>query len=200
MILALIFLLAASPVTGKASYYGGEFEGRRTASGERYNQKLFTAAHRTYPFGTLVRVSSGRESCVVRINDRGPFVKGRIIDLSRAAAKSIGLLSAGVANVTIEVVTADKSVPACDDVKFLRGWIPPDALDVKVLHGSLPIGSKGKMTITEAVSERATDTSSWTLSVDRQITFEVIGRHSGPLSEIALDGSSENLVAVSLSW
>ncbi len=79
--------------TGIASYYGGKFHGRRTASGEIYNKNGITAAHRSLPFGTRVRVTSqatGR-SITVRINDRGPFIRGRIIDLSAAAARALGV-------------------------------------------------------------------------------------------------------------
>src|SRR5262245_15985902 len=87
-----------------ASYYGKELAGRRTASGERFNPSAMTAAHRTLPFGTRVRVTNthnGR-SVIVRINDRGPFVKGRSIDLSSGAARAIGMGTA--ANIRIEVV------------------------------------------------------------------------------------------------
>jgi rare lipoprotein A len=86
-----------------ASWYGRRFHGRRTASGERYNMNALTAAHRTLPFGTRVRVErldNGRH-VVVRINDRGPFVKGRVIDLSREAARRLGILGAGVASVRV---------------------------------------------------------------------------------------------------
>ncbi|NJK99168.1 MAG: septal ring lytic transglycosylase RlpA family protein [Spirulinaceae cyanobacterium SM2_1_0] len=92
--------------SGMASWYGPGFHGRRSASGERFNQNALTAAHRTLPFGTQVRVTNvnnGR-SVVVRINDRGPFVGGRVIDLSRAAASSIGMLGSGVAPVRVEVL------------------------------------------------------------------------------------------------
>jgi rare lipoprotein A len=87
-----------------ASYYGQEFAGRRTASGERFNPNAMTAAHRTLRFGTRVRVtnSSNGRSVIVRINDRGPFVKGRAIDLSRAAARAIGMGSS--AHVRIQVI------------------------------------------------------------------------------------------------
>ena len=86
---------------GVASWYGPRFQGKRTANGERFNTNELTAAHKTLPFGTRVRVKSmvnGKE-VVVRINDRGPFIKGRIIDLSHAAAKAIGLI--GVKRVEI---------------------------------------------------------------------------------------------------
>jgi rare lipoprotein A len=88
---------------GWASYYGSSFVGRRTASGEVYDDDLLTAAHPTLPFGTLVlvrRVATGRY-VMVRVNDRGPFIEGRVIDLSRAAAAKIGLLAAGVGRVEL---------------------------------------------------------------------------------------------------
>lgn len=93
-------------LTGTASWYGGKFHGRRTANGETYNQHALTAAHRYLPFGTEVVVTNqnnGR-SVVVRINDRGPFSGGRIIDLSRQAANQIGMVNAGTARVTVEVI------------------------------------------------------------------------------------------------
>ena len=83
--------------SGRASWYGPGFHGRRTASGETFNANALTAAHRTLPFGTRVRVvnkSTGR-SVVVRINDRGPYAHGRVIDLSRASAQAIGILEIG---------------------------------------------------------------------------------------------------------
>ncbi|MEM8637332.1 MAG: septal ring lytic transglycosylase RlpA family protein [Cyanobacteria bacterium P01_G01_bin.54] len=92
--------------SGEASWYGPGFHGRRTANGERFNQNAMTAAHRTLPFGTQVRVtnlSNGR-SAIVRINDRGPFIHGRVIDLSRGAASAIGMLGSGVAPVQVEVL------------------------------------------------------------------------------------------------
>ncbi len=91
---------------GRASYYAKMFEGRKTSNGEIFKNSEYTAAHRTLPFGTLVKVTNlnNYESVLVRINDRGPFVKNRIIDLSRAAAKEIDLLHAGVAKVLIECI------------------------------------------------------------------------------------------------
>ena len=90
---------------GQASWYGPRFHGRRTASGERYDMYALTAAHKTLPFGTLVRVRSlvtGRE-VEVRINDRGPFSAGRVIDVSQAAAEALGMLGLGVKNVQLLV-------------------------------------------------------------------------------------------------
>lgn len=92
--------------SGKASFYSDRFNNRKTASGERYNPQDITAAHRSLPFGTKVRVTNVQngKSVVVRINDRGPFVRGRVIDLSRSAFARIGDLSAGVVKVRIEVI------------------------------------------------------------------------------------------------
>lgn len=90
-------------VTGKATYYASKFHGRRTTSGEVFNNKKFTAAHLKLPFGTMVSVTNidnGR-SVEVRINDRGPHSKFYMIDLSQAAAKKIGMFGKGVANVEI---------------------------------------------------------------------------------------------------
>ncbi|MCU0607054.1 MAG: septal ring lytic transglycosylase RlpA family protein [Candidatus Edwardsbacteria bacterium] len=93
----------ATAITGLASYYGKEFHGRRTASGEPFDMDALTAAHRTLPFGTVVRVTNVKngKSVKVRINDRGPFIAGRIIDLSYAAAKSIGMLAVGQVRIDI---------------------------------------------------------------------------------------------------
>jgi peptidoglycan lytic transglycosylase len=90
--------------SGMASYYGNE-SGSRTVSGQRFNQSAMTAAHRSLPFGTKLRVTHGGQSVVVTINDRGPFIRGRVLDLSTGAARAIGLTSAGVGRVTAEVVS-----------------------------------------------------------------------------------------------
>jgi len=109
----IAILLLTSPVvpmlwaeSGYASWYGGKFQGRKTASGEIFDTHQLTAAHKTLPFGSIVRVTNQEngKSVEVRINDRGPFVEGRIIDLSMAAAMEIGMLGSGVAPVEIEVL------------------------------------------------------------------------------------------------
>lgn len=89
---------------GKASYYAGNFNGKKTANGETFRRSHFTAAHRTLPFGTSVRIINldNGKNVVVRINDRGPHQRNRIIDMSHAAAKKIGLVQSGIANVRIE--------------------------------------------------------------------------------------------------
>jgi rare lipoprotein A len=90
--------------SGLASFYGNE-SGRQTASGQRFDQNALTCAHRSLPFGTKLRVTHGDRSVVVTVNDRGPFVKGRVLDLSTAAARAVGLTSAGVGRVTAEVIS-----------------------------------------------------------------------------------------------
>src|ERR1700733_5386432 len=90
--------------SGMASYYGNE-SGSKTASGARFNQSAMTCAHRSLPFGTKLRVTHGGRSVVVTVNDRGPFVRGRVLDLSTAAARAVGLTGAGVGRVTAEVIS-----------------------------------------------------------------------------------------------
>lgn len=99
--------LPESELEGIASWYGSEFHGRRTASGEIYNMYDYTAAHKTLPLGTYVKVINleNGKSVIVRINDRGPFKKGRIIDLSYAAAKKIGIIEKGTARVRLEIIS-----------------------------------------------------------------------------------------------
>lgn len=89
--------------TGKISWYGPGFNGKKTASGERFNQYALTAAHKTLPFGTRVKITNpiNNKSVIVRVNDRGPFIKGREFDLSKAAAQSIGIKGVGKVNFEI---------------------------------------------------------------------------------------------------
>ncbi len=88
--------------SGVASYYGNE-SGSKTASGQRFNQNALTAAHKTLPFGTRLKVTHAGRSVVVTVNDRGPFIKGRVLDLSTAAARAIGLTGRGVGQVVAEI-------------------------------------------------------------------------------------------------
>lgn len=87
----------------KASYYGAGFHGRLTANGERFNRHEFTAAHRTLPFGSLLRVTYPRSghSVIVRVNDRGPYIRGRDLDLSEGAATRLGMRGVGIARVRV---------------------------------------------------------------------------------------------------
>jgi rare lipoprotein A len=101
---------------GIASYYADEFNGRKTSNGEVFDMDSLTAAHRSLPFNSKVKVTNlnNGQAITVRINDRGPFVEGRIIDLSRAGAKAIGMIGSGTAPVRLEVVEfgPDTSNPA----------------------------------------------------------------------------------------
>jgi len=96
----------SSPTTGVASYYGAQYHGKPTASGEIFDMNQLTAAHPSYAFGTRVKVthSGNNRSVIVRINDRGPFIKGRVIDLSRAAAEELQMVKSGLAQVKLEIV------------------------------------------------------------------------------------------------
>ncbi|CAA6824005.1 MAG: Rare lipoprotein A precursor [uncultured Sulfurovum sp.] len=117
-IVPILFVAFSSPAyaknktvqIGKGSWYGKKFHGKRTANGEKYNMYAYTAAHKTLPFGTMVKVTNlrNKRSLVVRINDRGPYVKGRIIDLSYLAAKKLGYVNKGVAKLKVKVLYKQK--------------------------------------------------------------------------------------------
>jgi len=118
--------LCAQTQTGKASYYAKKFNGARTASGERLHPDSMTCAHRTYPFGTKLKVTNvvtGKE-IIVRVNDRGPYIRGRIIDLSRSAAQELGIIRQGIAMVKVEEVTGEEAVPYRDE--YLEKLEMPD--------------------------------------------------------------------------
>lgn len=107
LILTLAFIAGHAQIqTGKASFYSDKFEGSKTASGEKYKKKKLTGAHKTLPFGTRVKVTNvaNNQTVEVVINDRGPYVEGRVIDVSRAAAEKLGFVSQGLAEVKIEVL------------------------------------------------------------------------------------------------
>ncbi|MBL7849724.1 MAG: septal ring lytic transglycosylase RlpA family protein [Cyclobacteriaceae bacterium] len=111
-LLLVLFSISLSTLAqrqqGKASFYADKFEGRTTASGEKYKHSKRTAAHKTLPFGTRVRVTnlSNQKQVEVIINDRGPYVDDRIIDLSKSAAEELGFVQQGLAEVTLEVIDA----------------------------------------------------------------------------------------------
>jgi len=112
IIISFFFPLSSNSVEepiqyGNASWYGGKFHGRKTASGERFDKYRYTGAHKMLPFGTIVKVTNLRngKDVYVRVNDRGPYVSGRILDVSRAAAEVIGLKKRGIARVKVEVVS-----------------------------------------------------------------------------------------------
>lgn len=102
----MAFAPTASAQCGKASWYGPGFHGRKTANGEKFNMGAMTAAHKSMPFGTKLRVTNKRngKTVVVRINDRGPFTRGRMLDLSKAAASQIGMIKTGSGAVCVQKV------------------------------------------------------------------------------------------------
>ncbi|RQS04625.1 septal ring lytic transglycosylase RlpA family protein [Burkholderia sp. Bp9002] len=104
--------------TGRASWYGRGFHGRRTANGERFNMNAFTAAHRTLPLASYIRVTNPTNGkwVVVKVNDRGPYKRGRVLDLSYAAAKVIGLVHAGTGRVKIEGLSPQEAREARDEM------------------------------------------------------------------------------------
>lgn len=158
----LVATLLTGPLVqeGGASYYGREFEGRRTASGERFTNGALTAAHRTHAFGTWVRVTriDTGDSVVVRINDRGPFIRGRIIDLSRRAAEEIRMVARGVAPVRVEVIPApEEEIPVIlAGVRLLVGDLPAPGETVLVGHAILPVGYEGLVALASARGEGET--------------------------------------------
>lgn len=108
LLIACMIVAPMEAVAGQgstvASWYGSEWNGRRTASGERFNSRDLTAAHRRYPMGTVMMVSRGDRHVMVRINDRGPHIRGRGLDLSEAAARQLGIRDMGVARVRYRII------------------------------------------------------------------------------------------------
>ena len=104
-VVAMVYACEQQPagITGVASWYGERYRGKPTASGELFNPDALTAAHRSLPFGTVVRCTYGTNTVTVRINDRGPFVKGRVIDLSRAAFARLCDVDKGLIKINIEI-------------------------------------------------------------------------------------------------
>lgn len=98
--------------SGKVSFYGARFHGKKTASGERMDRAEFTAAHRHLPFGTMIEVTNpvNGKSCVVRVNDRGPFVRRRVLDVSHAAAEYLGIVQSGIASLQMWIVGTEGQV------------------------------------------------------------------------------------------
>ncbi len=131
--------------TGVASWYGTGFIGGKTANGETYRADDMTAAHRTLPFGTRVRVIDQKTgaSAIVRVNNRGPFVKGRVIDLSRAAARQLGMTSRGVARVKLEILRGTPARTAkiaarnqATPIQVLNEWLKPIVSTIQSAGGA----------------------------------------------------------------
>ncbi|MBN1797324.1 MAG: septal ring lytic transglycosylase RlpA family protein [Spirochaetales bacterium] len=131
----IVFLLVVMNVYtdqwGLASWYGGDFHGKKTANGEIFNTNEHTAAHRTLPFNTVVKVTNlyNLKATLVRINDRGPFRKGRIIDLSKAAAADLDMLDSGVIPVRIEIVEKTKDEEKIKPVETAETVVPVEPVE-----------------------------------------------------------------------
>lgn len=156
---------------GVASWYGPGFAGRRTANGEIFDPSMLTAAHRTLPFGTRVRVTNTTNGRIVevRINDRGPFKAGRVIDLSRAAAEAIGMVGSGTAQVRLEVVTGlpnSTRIAAVGELREFEALAPtyapgqllvlrsertPHPVLVRVVLGEFPIETNADIVVADEV-------------------------------------------------
>lgn len=172
-ILSFTFLKAQTQ-KGKATFYSKRATGARTASGERLHHDSMTCAHRTYPFGTLLKVTNpaNKKNVVVRVTDRGPFVRGRIIDLSWGAAKEIGMIAQGVAMVTVERIDSTDIIKVpyrakektalpelefgvtTDDDSFLDSWAEQQAENAKKIKEQLL--KQKKQAATEAKKRAAT--------------------------------------------
>jgi rare lipoprotein A len=141
--------------TGMASWYGAPYHNRRASNGEIYNMRAMTAAHRTLPLGSIVRVTNLKsgDAVIVRITDRGPFIRGRVVDLSQAAAEKIGLIKAGVMQVKVELVKASLPLEQGgrwavqigafqeeDPARAMAGRISRRYQTAKVLCFSSPVG------------------------------------------------------------
>ena len=140
------FLHAQDVQKGKASFYAKSLSGRKTASGERLHPDSLTCAHRSYPFGTKLKVynpANGR-SVIVRVTDRGPFVRGRIVDLSWRAAKELGIISQGVAVVTVQKAS-DIIIP----------FLPTDEIEIPELELETNEGSNGIIPFWQDMKEDA---------------------------------------------
>lgn len=135
--------------TGMASYYANQFHGRRTSNGERFNMYAYTAAHRTHPFNTMLKVTNlaNGKSVIVRVNDRGPHARKRILDLSKRAAADIDLIRHGSAKVRVEVVGADGKITSKDPKKDKKSTPTPNVIKAspkpKGILVANPSGSNG---------------------------------------------------------
>ena len=132
LLLIIVLTLTASPLfafeSGMASWYGGKFQGRKTANGEIFDTNELTAAHKTLPFNTIVKVTNVKnsKSIHVRINDRGPFVEGRVIDLSHAAAEAIDMTVSGIAPVKLEIISLPEGFS--EDTLIKTEAVNPDGI------------------------------------------------------------------------
>lgn len=155
--LLLSFSLSAEEY-GLASYYSDDFQGRKTASGEKYQKDKLTAAHKSLPFGTVIKITrlDNNKSVRVRVNDRGPYIKGRIVDVSRKAAESLGLIRDGKAKVKVEVVGKGK-VQAKTDAQVATNTPKPKPTEYTEKKADLP--PKAITQVKQAVKEAVKETT-----------------------------------------
>ena len=166
---------------GMASWYGGRFHGRITTNGERYNMYKISAAHRTLPFGTLVRVTSleNNKSVIVRINDRGPWIPDRVIDLSYGAAKKIGMVDEGVVRVRLDIIDEQTGTASWYGKPFHgKTTASGEIYDMNKLtaaHCALPFGSSVRVTniensevVTVRINDRMPRASARVINLSRK--------------------------------
>lgn len=170
-IFSYLFSSAAQTEFGEASYYGTYFHGRPTASGEKYNQFALTAAHKTLPLGTVVKVTNAQnnKSVYVKVNDRGPYVKGRIIDLSTKAAELLGYRNKGTAYVKVEVVNKESQpsdlLEASLDIASANGIKDYDSINTENASTvddwkNIPISKKNNSENADAINDNSSNNSS----------------------------------------
>lgn len=182
---------------GMASWYGGEFHGRKTANGEIFDTNLLTAAHRTLPFGTIATVTNLEtgKSVQVRINDRGPFVAGRSIDLSKAAAEQIGLISSGTAKVRIDAELPPAAIQAM--AKASPNPVTPQITDDSVVYvGVKPLSvDSGLSTTTHTIQIASFGNQA---NVDKLISL-LIQHGMNPQAENQIDSGKTRVVLRGIS-
>ena len=185
---------AGTQLRGVASWYGQEFAGRTTANGEIFDPGLMTAAHRTFPFGTVLEVRNvkTKQSVRVRVNDRGPFVGKRIIDLSYAAAQQIGLIEPGIGDVELKVLTVGRGereppaplivevAPAVPAVVPSRDGSPPDVvLPIPVVPGGAESDEPAVVSSVTVIEQRGGVDTRRQVSADGR-TIETVPAEGGP--------------------
>lgn len=163
-------------LNGHASWYGPGFHGRKTANGERFDQNEMTAAHKSLPFGTLVRVIDEKSgnSLLVRINDRGPYIRGRLLDLSEAAARRLGIKGRGTGSVRLEIHTPNESAP------------------------NMSFDIEGRATISRGYAVRVSRTNSFDEAISLQHLLVSAGYDKVLLTRTKVDNRTEYQVTVGL--
>ena len=181
--------LDAQTQKGKATFYSKRATGARTASGERLHHDSMTCAHRTYPFGTRLKVTNPANGkvVIVKVTDRGPFSRGRIIDLSWGAAKALNILNRGVAMVTVEKVSADRGVPFKLEEKVL-----PE-LDFEMTDQNYGLEDKWRGQSNEPAATTEGDNKNPKKPIPQLKTAEPAAPNKGAASKNATPGSQKSL-------